>query len=325
MTEQRHSWFAEVSQVPRGLLMGAADIVPGVSGGTVALILGIYERLVAAIGQFNSTFLGLVKARRWGEAARHVDLLFLVSLGIGIVLGMATFGGLIRYLLHHHLPSTLAAFFGLIAGSVVLVARMVPRWATMEVVLSVVAALLAVWIVRMPLLQNPPDALWYVFLCGVLGICAMILPGISGAFILLLLGKYREMVDLLGEAVHLKINGHGVMTLIAFLSGCAVGILSFSRFLKWLLGRHESQTLAALCGFMVGSLWKLWPFQRVIPGTEGHKTPLTEHLGYDDPLFAGEFWWIIGIMVTAMLLILLLDRLTAAHSTHPHLDGNVPD
>ncbi|MGD9854788.1 MAG: DUF368 domain-containing protein, partial [Planctomycetaceae bacterium] len=249
-------------QAGRGLLMGAADIIPGVSGGTVALILGIYNRLVTAISRVDGTLVGHVRHRRWRAAAKHIDLRFLIALSLGIVTGIASLGSLMHWLLENQRQHTLAAFFGLIAASSFLVGRLIHRWSPAVTALLVAGAAGAVWIVRQPALTHPPDALWYVFFCGVLGICAMILPGISGAFILLILGKYHDLTGIIKDTLKLHITADNIATVVVFAAGCALGLIGFSKFLRWLLGRHESETMAVLCGFMLGSLWKSWPYQR---------------------------------------------------------------
>lgn len=251
---------ADLAQVLRGFLMGGADIIPGVSGGTVALILGIYERLVTAISRFDLTFLRHVGRREWSAAAVHVDLRFLVTLGTGIALGIISLASLMHYLLEQQRPYTLAVFFGLILGSSVLVARMIPRTAGMIATVTV-TTVFAFWLVGL-LPAAPPEGDWYVFLCGIVAICAMILPGISGAFVLLILGKYDDITGLLRGLLHGEVTVAAIVTVTVFCLGCAVGLLVFSKFLRWLLSRHAALTMAALCGFMLGSLRKIWPFQR---------------------------------------------------------------
>lgn len=252
---------SDLVQVARGFLMGGADIIPGVSGGTVALILGIYDRLVTAISRCDLTLLSHAKRREWNAAAAYVDLRFLIALGTGIVLGVAGLASLMHYLLEHQLQATLAAFFGLILASSVLVARVINRWGPAELLLLPAGAIFAYWLVGLPTLNSPPDGNLYVFLCGMIAICAMILPGISGAFILLILGKYHDITGLLKDVLHGEISLGVLVTIATFVLGCLIGLLSFSKVLRWLLARHESVTMAILCGFMAGSLRKVWPFK----------------------------------------------------------------
>jgi putative membrane protein len=254
----------DLAHLARGYLMGAADIVPGVSGGTVALILGIYERLVGALSRVDRKLLHLLAQREWSAAARHLDLRFLVALGAGIATGILSLASLMHYLLQHQRNPTLAVFFGLILASSFLVGRMVGVRNAQESVLPVVwglaAAGFASWLVGLPQLQGSETAP-YFFLCGVLGICAMILPGISGAYILLMLGAYVSVTGMLKSLLHLEVTARQFGLLASFVAGCAVGLLGFSKLLQWLLRAAHRPTMAVLCGFMLGSLRKIWPFQ----------------------------------------------------------------
>ena len=254
-----------------GLAMGAADIVPGVSGGTVALILGIYERLVTAISRFDGTTLQLVLKRRIGDAARRIDLVFLMTLGAGIGVGVVGLASVMNELLtgDSTRPGTLAAFFGLILASAVLVARMaleqratskVP--APLVVAAVLVGAVFAFWLTGLSASGAGDPSLIYVFVSGAIAISAMILPGISGAFILVLLGMYVHVTGILKRLPRLDVTTQDVITVAVFCLGCGIGLLLFSRLLRFLLSRHAATTLAVLCGFMLGSLRKIWPFQR---------------------------------------------------------------
>lgn len=243
--------------------MGAADIVPGVSGGTVALVLGVYERLLGALAQFDGVTVGHVLGGRIGEAWRRVDGRFLLTLGVGIVIGAKGLASVMTYLLTEQRTFTFAAFFGLIAASGWLVAKLTrpnsPVAIARCVAVGLIAASLAVWLLSQGRLQ-PTEGLPYTFLCGAVAICAMILPGISGAYLLLMLGKYEEVSDILHRFPG-TVTGGDVATLAVFAAGCGVGLLTFSRLLKWLLARYWSETMAVLAGFMIGSLYRVWPFQ----------------------------------------------------------------
>lgn len=242
--------------------MGSADIIPGVSGGTVALILGVYERLLAALSRFDSQFIRYALTGRLGEAWRHVDAWFLFALAAGIGVGVKGLAGVMTYLLTEQTTYTYAAFFGLILASGWLVARLAkpdtPLVGARCVVIGLMAAVFAVWLMSQGRL-TPLSGLPYTFACGVIAICAMILPGISGAYLLLILGKYEEMSGILHRAP--SISGGEWATMLVFIAGCFIGIVSISRFLKWLLANYWSTTMAALAGFMIGSLYRIWPFQ----------------------------------------------------------------
>ncbi|WP_197525694.1 DUF368 domain-containing protein [Pseudobythopirellula maris] len=263
-----------------GLCMGAADIVPGVSGGTVALILGVYRRLLSAISGANTQTAGALLAGRWGEAAERLDARFLFALGGGVLVGAGALAGLMEHLLEHHRAVTYSAFFGLILASGYLVGRMCSppsrRAAVVCVVLGLLAALFALALV-MQQHVTPPGGMLYLFICGAVAICAMILPGISGAYLLLMLGLYEDVTGVIKRLPRGQATGDDLLMLAVFACGCLVGLLLFSRLLRWLLDRYSAPTLAVLCGFMIGSLYRLWPFQiDATPDVEEFKHKLFE-------------------------------------------------
>ncbi len=235
--------------------MGAADVVPGVSGGTIAFITGIYNQLVASLKCFNVEFVRLVLRLDIKQALRHVDAPFLVPLGCGIALSFLSLAKLIQYLLHHHAVHTWAFFFGLIVASIVMVGSRIGRWRP-STWLSLAAGTVGAYLLVGMMPATTPDTLWFVFLSGVVAICAMILPGISGSYILLILGKYQYMIEAL--------LGRHWLTIVSFGAGCAVGLISFSHVLHWLLNRYGNVTTALLTGLMVGSLRKVWPWKETL-------------------------------------------------------------
>lgn len=266
--------------VLRGFFMGAADTVPGVSGGTVALILGHYQRLVTAISNIDSGLVSLLTRKRWCEAAEHIDFRFLVALGIGIGGGIITFAGLMHWLLDHRMPETLAVFFGLVLASVWIVRGYVDHWSQSRVFACVGAAIVAVVISNLPI-ANGSDNLVYLFFSGSIAICAMILPGISGAFVLLLLGVYHQITGVIKNAVKGDISVDSILQIAIFAAGCLTGLLAFSRLLRWLLKHYHGATMAALMGLMIGSVAKLWPLQ----------TPTTETAGLELKLRVMQYVW----------------------------------
>ena len=226
--------------VLRGFLMGSADVVPGVSGGTVALIVGVYERLVGAISRFDIQLLGYVRKLELRKAICHVDFPFLASLGFGIAVAIVTLGSTMESLLvgATSRPLTLAAFFGMILASTIVVARWInaPRlsdkwWYSS---MGVAAAAFAFWITGLQA-SSAEVTLGYVFLCGMIGICAMILPGLSGAYLLLVLGMYSHLTDILHRLPHLDVGFRDLVTVAVFGAGCAIGLVAFSKVLRWLL------------------------------------------------------------------------------------------
>jgi putative membrane protein len=301
-----------------GLLMGAADIVPGVSGGTVALVLGIYNRLVSAISRFDRIALGMLTAKRWSAAAEHVDLRFVLALGCGIATGIGGLSFLMKRLLDDHLQPTYAVFFGLILGSGVLVARGVARWNAANVAALIVGVAVAWFVVGLEALQSPPDTLWYLFCCGT---CAMILPGLSGAFILLILGRYSHVTGLIRSILKGDWSVLAFLEVSVFCCGCLFGLLAFSRVLRWLLAHHATVTMATLCGLMLGSLRKLWPFKNELtpPGTE-FKLKQFENIAPD--FSSGSTITAVGLTVLAMVAVLSLEAI--ARKRQPATNPETP-
>lgn len=253
--------------VGRGALMGAADIVPGVSGGTVALLVGIYPRLLRAITRFDARLFQLLRTGQFSEAATHLDAPFLLALGVGIAGGLLLFGTLVSLLLADAVARafTLAAFFGLIFATGVLVARRIEPPAALHWVgaglAMLVGAAVAFAISGWQTAAVEPSV-GYLFVCGTVGICAMILPGVSGAMLLLILGVYVYLTDRIKELLHLQLTAASLLEIAAFALGCVVGLLTFTRLLRWLLEHYRWITLAVLTGFIFGALRKIWPFQR---------------------------------------------------------------
>jgi len=238
-----------VSTSAKGLGMGLAEVVPGVSGGTIAFITGIYERLIAALRHLDSSAIALVRRRRFREFAQHIDLWFLVSLAVGMAIGLISgvFG--ITYLIENHPLQVWAFFFALIAASSVMVARDVSRFTWTTVLLIGAGAAVALLITSAePTVQR--SSLAFVLLSGILAISALMLPGLSGSFVLLLLGMYSTVIpavrDLLGGNL-------AVLPLVAtFAVGCLIGIVTMSRILHWGYERYRDQVLALLPGSMLG-------------------------------------------------------------------------
>jgi putative membrane protein len=312
MKEQRFSLASDLIQLLRGFLMGGADVVPGVSGGTVALIVGIYERLVTAVSHFDITSLNLVRQRRWREVAQRVDLRFLVALGCGILSGIIVLGEVIQRLLSAE-PSrslTWASFLGMILGSAVIVARRVVQTAAGHVwtvwMAGLIGGIFAFWLTGLPMRVAEPTPL-YIFFCGAIGICAMILPGISGAYLLLVLGLYPHLTDILHHLAHGEVYRADLVTMAIFGSGCAVGLILFSKVLKWLLARHATNTMAVLCGFIIGALRRVWPFQHDLTPNEELKHKVFE--AYLPRQLDGHVVACIAVMLVAFLAIVAIDRL----------------
>lgn len=236
----------------KGIAMGAADVVPGVSGGTIAFITGIYEELLSTISSVNIESLKVLKNDGIKGFWNHINGSFLVALLLGIGISIASLAKLITYLLKHHDILLWSFFFGLILSSIYLVGKTIKKWDTIKFLALLIGSAIAYYITILPPMENP-DALWFVFLSGAVAICAMILPGISGSFILLLLGSYELVLSAIKD---LKIS-----TIAVFGIGCVVGLLSFSKLLSWMFKKYHDLTIALLTGFLVGSLNKIWPWK----------------------------------------------------------------
>ena len=243
----------------KGLCMGSADVIPGVSGGTIALITGIYEDLIAALRSIDVNVIHKILAFDVKGAVAKVHVRFLITLFSGIIVAILSLARLMNYLLHHHPVPTWSLFFGLIAGSTLMVGKHVVNWLGKPGI-SFVAGIIAATIIVNLIPMQTPENLWFIFFCGIVAICAMILPGISGAFILLILGKYEYVT----AALKNPFLPQNFAVLAVFSIGCLIGLVGFSRVLNYLLQKFHNLTLAFLAGLIAGSLQKIWPWKEVI-------------------------------------------------------------
>ena len=277
----------------KGFVMGAADVIPGVSGGTMALIMGIYEELIHAITQFSRGDLyARVFSGKLGKAFGQIRLGFLVALVLGIGAAVLSLAGVLEHLLTTQPVWVFSFFFGLILASVWVVGKLVRVWNAGTVSSFVVGAVLAFVIVGLTPTQTP-EAPWFIFLSGAVAICALILPGISGSFILLLLGKYAFVLG--------AVNDRNLGVIVVFALGAAVGLLGFAKVLNWLLTHYYDLLIAVLCGFMLGSLRKIWPWKVEV----GDGLQLTRNVlpgGGLEPLYA------LLLALLGIVLVLLISR-----------------
>lgn len=243
----------------KGACMGAADVIPGVSGGTIAFITGIYDDLLASINAIDAAAVKLFFTGKFKEFWKHINGGFLLSLICGIGFSVMTLAGIMQYLLEHHPIQTWAFFFGLIVASSIFILRGIKGWNLKAVLFLILGVILGVTVCTLSP-TTTPDALWFIFLSGAIAICAMILPGISGSFILLILGKYQYIMSAITGLTTGTAVAEGLVVLGVFAVGAACGILAFSRFLHWLLSRFHKETLLTLAGFIIGSLVKVWPW-----------------------------------------------------------------
>jgi putative membrane protein len=285
----------------KGVAMGAADIVPGVSGGSIAFITGIYGELLDSINSFNAENFKLLLKLRFLDFYKAVNGSFLLSLLLGIMTSIFSMSRLITYLMREH-PIPLWSFFcGLILISAIMILKDISRWHTGVILALVAGTLMAYFITELPP-TSTPDALWFTFVSGAIAICAMILPGISGSFILLILGKYEQILQ--------AVTNRDILTLAVFALGCIVGILSFSRVVSWLLKKYHALTIGLLAGFMLGSMNELWPWKIVTAyrtSSSGEQKPfLTENIlpgtyleqtGIEPQILFAVFAFVFGIVL----------------------------
>lgn len=239
----------------KGMAMGAADVVPGVSGGTIAFISGIYEELLETINSVNLGALKTLKKEGVKAAWKSINGNFIVTLFLGIGISIASLAKLISYLLEAHPILIWSFFFGLVLASIVYVGKQVKSWNAGSIVSLIIGTGLAFWITVLPPMANS-DEMWFMFASGMIAICAMILPGISGSFILLLMGSYQTVLG--------AVKDKDLLTIGVFMAGAVIGLLSFSRVLKWMFTKYHDLTIAVLTGFLIGSLNKLWPWKETI-------------------------------------------------------------
>jgi putative membrane protein len=235
--------------------MGAADVVPGVSGGTMAFILGIYEELLEAIRSFDLQFLRLLIRFKIKAALNRTSWRFLTALFLGIFLAVFSLAKVLSWFLEHHPVLIWSFFFGLVLASVYTVGRHLQKWSLPITVWMFLGTVGSYFLVGLVPLKTPESA-WFLFLSGAVAICAMILPGISGSFILVLLGKYAYLLE--------AVNNRDLLPLILAAAGACFGLITFVRFLNWLLKKYRYTTLAVLTGLMLGALRKVWPWKKTL-------------------------------------------------------------
>jgi putative membrane protein len=249
-----------ILHIMKGFMMGTADLIPGVSGGTMAFITGIYGGLLAAISSVNLNVLKLLLKFQFKEALSRVHLRFLIPLGIGLLTAIFSLARLMHYLIKEQPVPTWALFFGLILASIIIIWRQLDDHFNLKNLSFILFGAVFAWVVVGLIPVNTPDGLWFVFLCGVIGITAMILPGISGSFLLLILGKYEYITG----AIKNPFISDNFFVLITFAIGSATGLLGFSRILNWLLEKYNALTMAFLTGILIGSMRKVWPWKEVL-------------------------------------------------------------
>ncbi len=242
--------------VLKGIAMGAANVIPGVSGGTIALITGIFERLIHAIKSINAEAVRLLVRGRFKALAVHIDLVFLLAIVAGIVIAVVSIARLFDHLFMNYPVYIWAYFFGLVLASVYFVGKTVQQWSYSSIITFILGTLLALSLTFLTP-ASPNSNFFYLMLSGVFALCSMILPGLSGSFVLILMGNYQLVaID--------AINQGDISILFPVLLGGGLGLLAFSRLLSWLLQKYKDQTISLLTGFILGSLSILWPWKETI-------------------------------------------------------------
>jgi putative membrane protein len=283
----------------KGFCMGAADVVPGVSGGTMAFILGIYEELIAAIRSFDILFLKRLFGRNMREALSGVAWPFLAALFLGIFTAVFSLARILGWLLENRPVFIWSFFFGLVLASVFTVGRHLDRWRMATAGCMILGTIGAYWLVGMVPLSTP-ESPWFLILSGAVAICAMILPGISGSFILVLMGKYEYVLG--------AVNHRDFLTLALVALGAVVGLITFVRILSWLLKNHRDVTIAALTGLMLGALRKVWPWKKTLESlATGEGTPVVVAQANTLPSgWNSEVGLAIGLAVLGFLIVFTL-------------------
>lgn len=290
--------------------MGAADVVPGVSGGTIAFITGIYEELLISIKSIDKTAIQTLFRFELATFWKTINGNFLLAVLLGIATSILSLAKLVTSLLESHPIHIWSFFFGLILISAPLVMREIKKW-NVAAILSLLLGIVISYLLTILTPSQTPEAYWFIFIAGALAICAMILPGISGAFILLLLGKYEFIVNAL-----IQMN---IPVILVFILGCITGLLSFSRVLSWVLEKYHTVTIALLAGFMLGSLNKVWPWKEVISyrfNSHGEQIP-----AFDRSILPGTYlekvnqdpqvFQAILMMALGVLLVVVMEKIAS--------------
>lgn len=299
----------------KGMGMGAANVIPGVSGGTIALITGIFERLINSIKSFNLTALKLFFTGKWKAFAQHVDLKFLVAVFLGIAAAILSVAKLFKFLFENYPVYIWAFFFGLIIASIYYVGRTVNKWNLGSILFFAIGTGIALLIAFGTPAQENHNFL-YLILCGVVGTCSMILPGLSGSYVLLLMGNYEYVMI---DAVNMLTTSpwEGIKILIPVVIGAVIGLLAFAHLLSWIFKNFHDQTVALLTGFILGSTPIIWPWKHAV--TNALKDGTEKVVGYQWqwPAINTEFFIALAIMLLGAAIIIVTEQLASKKEKQP--------
>ncbi len=294
--------------IVKGIFMGAANVIPGLSGGTIALITGIFERLINSLKSLDHIAVKLLIKGKLKEFARHTDLYFLLAIIIGVLIAIVSLARLFDYLFTNYPVYIWSFFFGLVLASVYFVGKTVNKWSYSVIITFIIGAVIAVYIsILNPTTEN--DNFFYLMLCGVAAICSMILPGLSGSFILFIMGNYKLVaID--------AINQRDMAILLPVIIGAIAGLIAFSHFLSWLLKKYKDQTISLLTGFILGSASILWPWQRKVfllnefgeRILKNGKPVIAKYERVLPDSFGLEFWLAIAFIILGIISIWLIEK-----------------
>lgn len=305
--------------VIKGAAIGAANVIPGVSGGTMAFITGVYERLIQSLSSFDGEMLGMLKRREVRAFSQKIDLVFLIQIMVGVALGIVTLGLILKPMFENYPKQTWGFFFGLIFASIYYVGRMVTRWSPGVIIALVIGVAIAGGISMLPPAQENTN-FFYLMLCGAVAMCSMILPGVSGSYVLLLMGNYQLiMLEIVPGVLRGNLEKIGLLVPIGL--GAVMGLLAFAKLLRWIFREFHNVAVSLLTGFVAGSLVVIWPWKdaviEVFRVGEKEKEKVTGYDWYLPDMSDGSTWTIIALIVAGAVLVFGIEWAGSRFSKKP--------
>lgn len=305
--------------VMKGAAIGAANVIPGVSGGTIAFITGVYERLIQALSSFDGEMLGMMKRREFRALSQKLDLLFLIQIMVGVALGIKALGFILTPMFENYPKQTWGFFFGLILASIYYVGRMVTRWSPGVIVALVIGVAIAGGVSMLPPAQENTN-FFYLMLCGAVAMCSMVLPGVSGSYVLLLMGNYQLiMLEVVPGVLRGDVEKIGLLVPIGL--GAVGGMLAFAKLLRWIFREFHNVAVSLLTGFVAGSLVVIWPWKDAITEVfrvgEKEKEKVTGYDWYLPDMGDGSTWAIIALIVAGAVLVFGIEWAGSKFSKKP--------